>query len=55
MKYILKMLSQPSSWAGLSGIALSVGIGAPLYAHVAALGAAVAGMVAFFVNGQKDA
>lgn len=55
MKYLLKMLSQPSTYAGFAGLAASVGIAAPLYAHVAAAAAALFGLVAFVIDGDKAA
>lgn len=53
MNYILKMLTQPSSYAGLGILATTVGVSAPAYQAVTAVVAAVAGLVAFFVDGNK--
>jgi hypothetical protein len=53
MNYILRLLSQPSSYAGLAAIALSVGVSNDLYQHVAAVAAATFGLVAFLVNEKK--
>lgn len=53
MDYVLKMLSQPSSYAGLSGLALSLGIAAPAYQVISAALAAVFGLAAFFIDGNK--
>ena len=51
--YILRMLKQPSSYAGLSGIALSLGISQPAYSAITTAIAAVAGLAAFFIDGGK--
>lgn len=55
MNYILKMLSQPSTYAGLSGIALSLGIAQPEYNVITAALAAIFGAIAFFVDGAPKA
>lgn len=53
MNYLLRLLSQPSSYAGLAAIALSFGVSSELYQHAAALAAATFGLVAFLVNEKK--
>lgn len=50
MKAILNRFSQPSSWAGLSGIAMAVGIAAPLYTSVSLMLAGACGIAAFVLN-----
>lgn len=50
MHHLLKLLSQPSSYAGFAGIALSLGVSGALYGHVAAAAAAVFGLIAFLVD-----
>lgn len=53
LKYIAKMLSQPSSYAGLSGIAVAFGVSQPAYAALSAALAGVFGAIAFFLDGNK--
>jgi hypothetical protein len=53
-KYALKMLSQPSTYAGFSAIALALGVSQPVYAAVSALAAAVFGVIAVVVDGKPD-
>jgi len=52
-KYLIKMLSQPSSYAGLSALALSLGVTAPAYQVITTALAAVFGVVAFLMDGNK--
>lgn len=47
---LLSTLSQPSTYAGLSGIALAAGVAEPAYAAYSALAATLAGIVAVAVN-----
>ena len=51
--YVLKMLTQPSSYAGLAGIAGGLGIAQPAYSVISGALAAIFGAVAFFVDGGK--
>lgn len=55
MKYIVKMLSQPSTYAGFAGIALAVGVSSDLYQHVAAAAAAAFGLLAFLLDEKRGA
>lgn len=52
MDHIIKSLAQPSTYAGLSGIALAVGVSAPLWSAFAAAAAAVFGLIAVIVHEQ---
>lgn len=47
---LLATLSQPSTYAGLSGIALAAGVAEPKYTAYSALAATIAGIVAIAVN-----
>jgi hypothetical protein len=51
--YILKMLAQPSSYAGIGVIAASIGMSAPAYQEITTAIAALAGLAAFFIDGGK--
>lgn len=51
MDWIIDRLDEPSTYAGLSGIAVSVGISAPLYAAATTLLAAIFGLVAVIKKG----
>lgn len=56
LNYILARLKEPSTYAGLSGIALSIGLTAELYTAVAGVVAAVAGLIAMlFADSAKTA
>lgn len=44
--FVLSRLKEPSTYAGLSGIALALGISTELYSAVSAAVAGVAGLVA---------
>ena len=44
--FALKRLKEPSTYAGLSGLALAFGISSDLYAAVSSALAAVAGLIA---------
>lgn len=46
VQFILSRLKEPSTFAGLSGIALALGVSGELYNAVAAAVAGVAGLVA---------
>ncbi|HYD66987.1 hypothetical protein [Azospirillum sp.] len=47
---ILRALSQPSTYAGLSGMAGAIGLSAPEFQALAAVAATLFGAVAVFVN-----
>lgn len=47
---ILRALSQPSTYAGLSGMAGAIGLSAPEFQALAAVASALFGAVAVFVN-----
>jgi hypothetical protein len=49
LNFVLSRLKEPSSYAGLSGIALAFGISTELYSAVATAVAGVAGLVAFIL------
>ncbi len=51
MKYIVDRLKEPSSWAGLGAILAVVGVNldGQLLQAVAGLGAAIAGLLSFFI------
>lgn len=49
MKFLVDRLKEPSTWAGLAGIAASLGIAAPLYATISAAGVAIAAVIAIFL------
>jgi len=46
MDWIISRLNEPSTYAGFSGLALSVGISAPLYGAISGLLAAAFGLLA---------
>lgn len=50
---IVTRLKEPSTYAGFAGLALAVGISAPLYTAVTTFVAAAAGLVAVFVAEKK--
>lgn len=53
--FILSRLKEPSTYAGLSGIALALGVSGELYNAVAAAVAGVAGLVAMLLADKADA
>lgn len=53
MNYVLKMLSQPSSYAGLAAGALALGINAPAFQVYTTAAAGVFGLLAFFLDGKS--
>lgn len=53
MRYLVKILSQPSSYAGLAGLALALGLSQPAYDHFSQAAAAVFGLVAFLLSDPK--
>ena len=50
---IVARLKEPSTYAGFAGIALAVGVSAPLFTAVTTFVAAAAGLVAVFVAEKK--
>lgn len=48
--WFLDRLKEPSSWAGLSALALAVGLSPEQGAAIAQAGAAIAGLVAVFLK-----
>jgi hypothetical protein len=46
VNFALKRLKEPSTYAGLSGLALALGVSGDLYAAVSSAIAAVAGLIA---------
>ena len=50
MNYIIKLLSQPSTYAGLSGIALALGMSDQVYQATAAALAGIFALIAVFVT-----
>lgn len=50
--YILNRAKEPSSWAGLSGFALTAGISEPAFAVGTTAVAGVAGLLAFILKEQ---
>ena len=53
--FILSRLKEPSTYAGLSGIALALGVSGELYNAVAAALAGVAGLVAVLLADKAPA
>jgi hypothetical protein len=49
LNFVLSRLKEPSSYAGLSGIALAFGISTEFYSVAATAVAGVAGLVAFIL------
>lgn len=52
VNFILKRLKEPSTYAGLSGLALALGVSGELYSAASAALAAVAGLVAVVLGEQ---
>lgn len=50
MKYFIDLLKQPSTYAGLAGIAAAFGLSAPEWAAISGALAGIFGAVAFFVS-----
>lgn len=50
VKYALDRLREPSTYAGLAGLAAAIGIAAPLYEAVAAVVMALAGLAAVLLG-----
>jgi hypothetical protein len=53
LNVIVARLKEPSTYAGFAGIALAVGVSAPLFTAVTTFVAAAAGLVAVFVAEKK--
>jgi hypothetical protein len=51
--FILARLKEPSTYAGLSGIALALGVSGELYSAASAALAGLAGLVAVVLSDQK--
>jgi len=54
LHYIVTRLKEPSTFAGLSGLALAFGISTDLYNAVAGAVAAVAGLLAIVLADRAD-
>lgn len=52
-KFILNRLKEPSTYAGLSGIALALGVSGDLYTAASAALAGVAGLIAVLLSDQN--
>ena len=53
VNWLLDRLKEPSTYAGLSGIALALGVSSDLYNASAAVAAAVAGLVGVILAEKK--
>lgn len=53
--FIISRLKEPSTYAGLSGIALALGVSGELYNAVAAALAAIAGLIAVVLSDKAHA
>ncbi len=49
VNFVLTRLKEPSTYAGLSGLALALGVSGELYSAASAAFAAVAGLIAVFL------
>ena len=49
VNFVLSRLKEPSTYAGLSGLALAFGVSGELYSAASAAIAAVAGLIAVFL------
>ena len=54
VQFILSRLKEPSTYAGLSGIALALGVSGELYNAVAGAIAGVAGLVAVLLSDKTE-
>ena len=52
VNFVLNRLKEPSTYAGLSGLALALGVSGELYSAASAALAAVAGLVAVVLGEQ---
>lgn len=55
MNFIIDRLREPSTFAGLSGIAIALGLSNDQWTAISALVAGIAGVVAVFVTEKKSA
>jgi hypothetical protein len=55
VQFILSRLKEPSTYAGLSGIALALGVSGELYNAVAGAIAGIAGLIAVFLADKHTA
>lgn len=53
MQWVIDRLDEPSTYAGLSGLATAVGISQPLYGAISAILTAVFGLVAILKKEGK--
>ena len=51
--FVLHRMREPSTYAGLAGLAAAVGIAEPLYQAISAVIMAVAGLAAIFLSEKK--
>lgn len=54
VQFILSRLKEPSTYAGLSGVALALGVSGELYNAVAGAIAGVAGLVAVLLSDKTE-
>lgn len=54
VNYVLARLKEPSTYAGFSGLALSIGLTTELYTATAAVVAAVAGLIAMLFADKAE-
>lgn len=50
MSFILARLKEPSTYAGFAGLAVALGVSAPLYTAITTAVAAVAGLLAILLG-----
>ena len=53
INFVLNRLREPSTYAGLAGLAAAVGIAEPLYQAISAVIMAAAGLAAIFLSEKK--
>ena len=51
--FVLNRMREPSTYAGLAGLAAAVGIAEPLYQAISAVIMAAAGLAAIFLSEKK--
>ena len=51
MSYLIERFKEPSSWAGISAVALAFGVSAGEVNVIVQAGAALAGLASFFLKG----
>ncbi len=54
INYILNRLAEPSTYAGLAGLALALGITSADWATISAAVAGIAGVIAMLLHDQVD-